>query len=175
MISLLVIFGLLAVGMLLVAYGTIAKNRWGINLDPVSCPRCKSPLPRLREPQSFQQKAWGGWTCPVCGAGVDKWGREIEPVATRTIVKSDAEMRRLIKRKIILSTPVSFCLLLLLDWIGVTGRGFPSTWGEALIQVSANIIWTVFLTAISYFALSKYLDATTTEKRDATDSSSKSL
>ena len=158
MISLLVMFGVLALGMMLVAYGTIAKNKWGINFDPVSCPKCKTPLPRLREPQSFQQRAWGGWTCPVCGAGVDKWGREIEPVAPRTIVKSQAELRSLLKRKIILTSPMSFCLLLLLDWTGVTGRGFPSTWGEALFQVCANVIWTVFLTGISYFALNKYLE-----------------
>jgi hypothetical protein len=32
MISLAVIFGLLAVGMVLVAHGTVAKNKWGINL-----------------------------------------------------------------------------------------------------------------------------------------------
>jgi hypothetical protein len=172
MISLLVIFGVLGVGMVLVAYGTVARNRWGMNFDPVSCPRCKTPLPRLREARSFQQKAWGGWTCPICGAGVDKWGREIEPVAPRTIVKSEAEMRNLLKRKIIRTSPVTFCLLLLLDWTRVTGKGFPSTWSEAFIQVCANVIWTVFFTAISYYALDKYLDAT--EKREAPDSPSKS-
>jgi hypothetical protein len=35
---LVVIFGLLGVGMALVVIGTIAKKRWGVDFDPVSCP-----------------------------------------------------------------------------------------------------------------------------------------
>lgn len=46
MISLLVTFGLLFVGIILVAYGTVVKNNWGINLDPVACPRCRTQLPQ---------------------------------------------------------------------------------------------------------------------------------
>ena len=78
MISLVVIFGLLAVGMVLVAYGTVAKNRWGINLrtlDGVSCPRCNSPQPKLRKPRSIRQAMWGGYTCVTYAAEIDKWGR----------------------------------------------------------------------------------------------------
>ncbi len=74
---LLIIFGLLSAGILLVAYGTFAKNRWGINLQPVSCPRCKRPLPPVRKPQMLRQSLWGGWTCAACRAEVDKWGREV--------------------------------------------------------------------------------------------------
>ena len=79
MVYFVVIFGILSVGMVLVAYGTIAKNRWGINLKAVSCPRCGTPLPRVRKPQSVRQAMWGGSTCPSCGAEVDKWGRELTP------------------------------------------------------------------------------------------------
>lgn len=53
MVSLIMIFGLLTVGMVLVVYGTIAKNRWGINLEAVSCPRCSTPLSRIRKPLSL--------------------------------------------------------------------------------------------------------------------------
>jgi hypothetical protein len=74
MISLVMIFGLLAVGAVLVAYGTLAQNRWGINLGAVLCPRCDTPLPKARKPQSLRQAMWGGGTCPACGVEVDKWG-----------------------------------------------------------------------------------------------------
>jgi hypothetical protein len=75
MTFLLVVFGSLAIGVVLVIYGTVAKNRWGINLGELSCPCCKTQLPKLRKPQSLRQAMWGGWTCRVCGAEVDKWGR----------------------------------------------------------------------------------------------------
>jgi len=74
-------FGVLTVGMVLVAYGTSAKNRWGINLETVSCPCCKTLLPWVRKPQSLRQAMWGGYTCPSCGAEVDKWGRDLTPAA----------------------------------------------------------------------------------------------
>jgi predicted RNA-binding Zn-ribbon protein involved in translation (DUF1610 family) len=81
MIYLAVVFGVLAVGMVLVVYGTIVKNRWGVNLAAVSCPSCGTPLARVRKPQSLRQAMWGGYTCPACGAEVDKWGRVVVPVA----------------------------------------------------------------------------------------------
>jgi hypothetical protein len=79
MTFLFVLFGVLTVGMALVIFGTVARNRWGINLDGVSCPRCNTPLPKVREPRSLQQALWGGGTCPNCGAEVDKWGRDVRP------------------------------------------------------------------------------------------------
>ena len=33
-----------------------------------ACPRCHTPLPRVRKPTSFRQMMWGGWTCRSCGA-----------------------------------------------------------------------------------------------------------
>lgn len=53
-----------------VIYGTLAKNRWGINLGSVSCPRCNTLLPQVRKPPSLQQSMWGGCTCPDCGVEV---------------------------------------------------------------------------------------------------------
>jgi hypothetical protein len=67
----------LLLGILLVAFGTVTKNRWGINLDPVKCPTCGSPAPRVRQPKSMRQALWGGWTCAKCGSEMDKWGRLI--------------------------------------------------------------------------------------------------
>ncbi len=75
--ELAVIFLLLGVGLVLVIYGTIRKNRWGINLEPVNCPRCKQPMPQVRKPMSLSQTLWGGGTCVRCGCEMDKWGREI--------------------------------------------------------------------------------------------------
>jgi hypothetical protein len=74
---LLIVFGLLVVGGALVTYGTFARNRWGVNLGDVTCPRCKTLLPQIRKPQSTRQKLWGGWKCPGCGVEIDKWGREV--------------------------------------------------------------------------------------------------
>jgi DNA-directed RNA polymerase subunit RPC12/RpoP len=74
---LICISGLLGAGTLLVIYGTIAKNKWGLNLRPISCPRCNTPLSMIRRPQNIRQTLWGGWTCSNCGTEVDKWGREV--------------------------------------------------------------------------------------------------
>jgi hypothetical protein len=119
----LVIFGLLGIGMVLVITGTIAKNRWGINLDPVSCPRCNTPFPQIRQPQNIRQTLWGGGTCTKCGADVDKWGREVtvqrhsNPAGG---VKPKDQMRRALKRKLLSFTAGSFfCLTLLSDWLGI--------------------------------------------------------
>ena len=42
-----------------------------------TCPRCRTELPRARYPTSLKQGLWGGWTCPNCGAEVDRNGREV--------------------------------------------------------------------------------------------------
>jgi hypothetical protein len=60
-------------------------------------------------------------------------------------------MRRVVRKRFIFAVPICFCLLLLLDWTGVTDGGFPSTWSVALVQVGANIAWTAFFTVIFYF------------------------
>jgi hypothetical protein len=81
MIIISIIFvSLLAIGVVLVAYGTFAKTRWAMNLNAVSCPRCNMQLPTLRKPLSLSQTMWGGQTCPGCGTEVDKWGREVSSI-----------------------------------------------------------------------------------------------
>lgn len=60
-----------------IVHGTIVKNRWGINLRPVSCPKCGKQVPRVRVPTSASEGLWGGVTCPNCGCKMDKWGRKI--------------------------------------------------------------------------------------------------
>jgi hypothetical protein len=67
-------------GMLLVIWGTVRRNRWGINTGPLICPHCHHTerLPfEPRKPTSLQQLLWGGETCSVCGTHFDKWGREV--------------------------------------------------------------------------------------------------
>lgn len=72
----IVLMSAVLTGVALVAYGTIAKNRWGLNVQKVNCPRCGQPMPVKREPVSRNQRLWGGWTCTTCGCDMDKWGRE---------------------------------------------------------------------------------------------------
>ena len=76
-IILLVMASVLLLGIPLVAFGTIAKNRWGINAKSVNCPACGFPLPRVRQPKSLRQALWGCGTCENCGCEMDKWGRLI--------------------------------------------------------------------------------------------------
>jgi hypothetical protein len=157
--TLLVIFGLLGIGMVLVIFGTIAKNRWGINLDPVSCPSCNTPFPQIRQPQSMRQGLWGGGTCSKCGAEVDKWGREVTakswPYPSGS-VKPEDQMRMLLKRKLIVySAVIFFCLTLLLAWLGIrpsveqmVWRGWP-LW---MSVIGTAIVETVIFTALFYWA-----------------------
>lgn len=54
-----------------------AQSRWGLGkVFGGNCPRCGTAMPAIRKPASMQQVLWGGWTCPSCGAEVDKYGRE---------------------------------------------------------------------------------------------------
>jgi len=77
MFGLIVTGPILFVGLLLVAYGTVARNRWGINLRPVNCPCCQATVPQVRKAKSVREALWGGGTCDKCGCQMDKWGRQI--------------------------------------------------------------------------------------------------
>ena|ERR1700674_4911259 len=77
MFSLVAVLDLSGVGFLLVGYGPVARNRWGISIAAVSCPTCKTPFTRLPKSHSLKQSIWGGHTCPACATEVDKWGRQI--------------------------------------------------------------------------------------------------
>lgn len=68
---------ILIIGCSAVVYGTVTRNDWGINFAPTSCPRCHTPRPIVRVPQSLRHALWGGGFCVKCGAEIDKWGREI--------------------------------------------------------------------------------------------------
>jgi len=74
-LALIFIVPFLLVGGLLVAFGTVKKNQWGISTKPVNCPACGCPVPKVRQPKSVKQALWGGWTCEKCGCEMDKWGR----------------------------------------------------------------------------------------------------
>lgn len=63
------------IGLVLVVYGTFARNRWGVNFEQVNCPRCHAA--RVRKPKSRREMLWGGGTCDKCGCEMDKWGNPI--------------------------------------------------------------------------------------------------
>jgi hypothetical protein len=159
---LLMLFGLVAVCGVLVAYGTLAKNRWGINLAAVFCPRCKAAAPTPPQPRSLRQARWGEWTCPACGAEVDKWGRELVSGMPREGGMEGAQTRTVLRKKFIIATAAGFFVLtLVLDWMGWGGGGgkgwrFPSTWAEAVVQVGLATVETAFFTTLFFFAM-KYL------------------
>lgn len=55
------------------------SRRVGLTLNPLSCPKCGTKVPHLREPNSMRQEIWGGWTCSGCGVEMDRNGTEIGP------------------------------------------------------------------------------------------------
>lgn len=78
-VLILLAFTGLAIGFVLVVVGTMRKNRWGVNIEPLACPQCGQSLARVRVPRSLKQSLWGGLTCDKCGVEVDKWGRMLKP------------------------------------------------------------------------------------------------
>jgi hypothetical protein len=125
----IVVFGVVNAGMLLVLYGTVAKNRWGINLHPVACPRCNTPFPRLRNPQNVRHALWGGSICAKCQTEVDKWGREVagpSSVHPPGDAQSEGSARRIGKGALLARASVGFfCISLLFGWLGLGDH--PST------------------------------------------------
>lgn len=74
----IVIGAILVVGLVLLVRDTVRRSgRWGINLRPISCPKCGATPGPLRMPKTGGQALWGGRTCRACGCHMDKWGREI--------------------------------------------------------------------------------------------------
>ncbi len=152
----IITFVLLGVGMVLVIYGTIAKNRWGINLDPVSCPRCNTQLPQIRQPQSLRHRLWGGGACPSCGVEVDKWGREIASHGPRPSIAtmSQEQLLKTAKKKFLISSAaIYFCLSLVFHWLGAgpANRHLPLTPTGWLILVASAAVETGIFTALFYF------------------------
>jgi ribosomal protein L37E len=61
------------------------RGKWGINLKPVVCTQCGTPMPMVRKPASLNQALWGGGTCAECGFELDKYGRPVQE--QNTLVK----------------------------------------------------------------------------------------
>jgi hypothetical protein len=76
-VTALVLFCLGAIG--LIAWGTIARNRWGLKLGKVNCPRCLRAIPKPDGIAGVWQSFFGGGRCTECKTLVNKWGREIMP------------------------------------------------------------------------------------------------
>ncbi len=76
-VTAVVLFCLGAIG--LVARGTIARNRWGLNLGKVNCPRCLRSVYKPGGIAGLWQSLFGGGRCTECKTLVNKWGREIMP------------------------------------------------------------------------------------------------
>ena len=72
-----VVASVLTVAILLVTFGTVTKNRWGINRGPVNCPACGSLVAQAGQPTPLRQVLWGGRACGRRGCQMDKWGRLI--------------------------------------------------------------------------------------------------
>jgi hypothetical protein len=72
-----VVASVMLTGLVLVAYGTVMRNKWGINFHQVNCPCCHAPIPKVRKPKSRREMLWGGATCDKCGCEIDKWGNQI--------------------------------------------------------------------------------------------------
>ena len=58
-----------------VAWGTLTRNRLGVNLGRLACPRCLRSIPGA----GLRQRVFGGARCAECKTLVNKWGREIMP------------------------------------------------------------------------------------------------
>jgi hypothetical protein len=71
------VVSVLLVGLVLVAYGTMVRNGWGINIRQVNCPHCNTPVPKARKPKSRREMLWGGSSCDKCGCQMDKWGNQL--------------------------------------------------------------------------------------------------
>jgi len=41
------------------------------------CPECGTPVPAFRNPTSWRQALWGGWTCSNCSTEMDRHGKEL--------------------------------------------------------------------------------------------------
>lgn len=156
-----IVFGLLAIGIILVIYGTIVKNKWGINTDSVLCARCKTPLPQSRKPQNLQEALWGGWTCPACGARLDKWGREVTSQTRRTpnnLFSSTQGQGRLRNGLLLFTALGFFSLTVLLSWLGLGEFSPPSTVLEWVITIVAAAAEAAIFATLFYLASAALLN-----------------
>ena len=149
---------LLATFGILVAYYVTLKNKRGPFRDTPSCPRCKTPLPKVRYPRSPRQSFSGGWTCPVCGCGVDRRGEEIAPNAPPTIVKSEEEIWKGVRKWILITSPLVLVLNESLEvWGRIVFTHVPFGWDLVLSTVFREAVGTSFCTAILLLFLKSFI------------------
>ncbi|KAB2845517.1 MAG: hypothetical protein F9K44_16965 [Hyphomicrobiaceae bacterium] len=60
------------IGVVLVFVVALGLGMW--TGQTVKCPRCGIAQDRFRMPASLWQAMLGGWTCPKCGAEIDRRG-----------------------------------------------------------------------------------------------------
>ncbi len=141
--------------MVLVVYGTIAKNRWGINDNPVVCPHCNRRFPQIREPQNLRQALWGGGTCVNCGTEVDKWGRALSGLAQPLVgssLQSDGQIRRRLRTKLVVSSScAAYLTMIVFDCLEMSK--WPQTVSGWLAVAAKAAFETVIFAIPSYFAL----------------------
>jgi endogenous inhibitor of DNA gyrase (YacG/DUF329 family) len=70
------VMGLSIVITIMVCLAWSAKVQADVNAKG-GCPDCGTPVPRFRNPTSFRQAMWGGWTCAECGTEMDRHGNEL--------------------------------------------------------------------------------------------------
>jgi hypothetical protein len=63
--------------------GGVAALVYVLAKGRAKCSECGEPMPRVRKPANRQQMLWGGWTCPECGAELDRRGNLIKPKKTK--------------------------------------------------------------------------------------------
>jgi hypothetical protein len=110
-------------GLVLVVHGSAVRNDWGLNPNPVSCPRCDTQLSQIKIPKSLRQALWGGYTCPNCGCEVDKWGRETAPptkafsMAAHASVSGPAPVSsaRILRRSFLIFAPLLYVVEVALE------------------------------------------------------------
>ncbi|MEO7192371.1 MAG: hypothetical protein ABI051_15065 [Vicinamibacterales bacterium] len=150
--ALVVTFGTLGAALAVMAYGTLARNRFGININSVVCPRCTTHLPRTREPNGLRQKLWGGWTCPVCRAEIDKWGRELPNVhAPNNLSDGHREPKRRFLSTLRGSLTSYFAVTMFTGW-DFSFR-YPSSAPEWLLYVIFGALETAVAAPAIHFAL----------------------
>jgi len=142
--------------MLLIAYGTVVRNRFGANFSPITCPSCNTTLPSRRTPQNMRQFWWGGGYCPNCGAEVDKWGRMLSPPMpgrSQPPPPTEYSMTRLV----ILMSVVGFGVRLPLEFLDGETPVLLVHW-IALIAYTlfSSVLFSVFL-AFAFKSIQRYI------------------
>lgn len=57
--------------------GGLAVAVVGLLMPRQKCVKCGATSPKFRQPASWRQALFGGWTCPECGCEMDRRGRRV--------------------------------------------------------------------------------------------------